>query len=229
METTEKHDTEESEQERLMNGENGNGSTMDIIPDSLPAGQGDSDEQQEYRFNPDREADGPISSGPPGIVTGTGNQTGSIGGEQIKRRSRPFVAIREAQQMATALGFTVIGLVMEEPGPFDFAIHDAGSYRLVRVRRLRQNEYRMESIIRSCAREISEFRDLDVPEGIGRELWVRGPQRTFRRYRVGPETVEAIPVVPKSLSLPGDKGTYGDAGSNQKGRTRMNQFFFNNT
>ena len=163
--------------------------------------------QQEYRLHPDRGADGPIPSGPPRIPARTGKQAGSDGGDQIKRRLRPFVAIGEAKQMATALGFTVIELVMEEPGPFDFAIHDSRSDSLVRVRRLRQNEYRIESITMSCAREIGEFRDLDIPEGIGRELWVRGPQRTFHRYRIAPETIEEIPVVPESGSPPGETGT----------------------
>jgi len=188
--------TGEHEQDRL---KNGNGSTSTTIPDSHPAGPENSDgEPQGYRLHPARGADRPIPSGPPVILAENKNQAGSGGGELIKRRSRPFVAIREAQQMAMALGFSVMELVMEEPGPFDFAIHDTGSYSFVRVRRLRQNEYRIESIIRSCAREIGEFRDLELPEGIGRELWVRGPQRTFRRYRVAPETIEAIPIVPRS-------------------------------
>ena len=199
--------TGEHEQDRLMNGD-GNGSTSTTFPDSLPAGPGNStEEQQVYRFHPDRETDGPIHSGPPGILARTGKQAGSAGWDLIKRRSRPFVAIGEAKQMATALGFAVIELVIKEPGPFDFAIHDTGSYSLVRVRRLSQNEYRIESIIRSCAREIREFRDLGLPEGIGRELWVRGPQRKFRRYRIAPETIEEIPVVLQSGSPPGETGT----------------------
>jgi hypothetical protein len=203
--------TEEHEQDRLMNG---NGSICDTIPDPLPAGPGDSNgEQQAYRLHLDTETEGPGPSGPPVIIAGTGKPAGAAGtGDLIQRRSRPFVAIGEAKQMATALGFTVIELVMEEPGPFDFAIHGSGSDSLVRVRRLKQNEYRIESIIRSCAREIGEFRDLELPEGIGRELWVRGPQRTFRRYRIAPETVEAIPVVLQSGSPPGETGTHGDAG-----------------
>jgi hypothetical protein len=112
--------------------------------------------------------------------------------------------------MATTLGFTVIELVMEEPGPFDFAIHDSGSPSFMRVRRQRQNEYRI--VIRSCAREIGEFRDLGIPLGIGRELWVRGPQWTFHRYRIAPETVEEIKDVPQSGSPPGETGTKGDTG-----------------
>ncbi len=211
--------TGEQEQDQLMNGENSNGDTIDTIPDPLPAGPGDSsEEQQDYRLYPDRGAVvEPMPAGPTVIPAGNENQAGAGGGDLIKRRSRPFVAISEAKQMAMALGFAVIELVMEEPGPFDFAIDDCGSYRLVRVRRLRQNRYRIESIIRSCAREISEFRDLDIPEGIGRELWVRGPQRTFRRYRVAPETIEVIPVVPRSGSLPGETGTQGIEGTCKKG------------
>jgi len=84
---------------------------------------------------------------------------------------------------------------------------DGGYYSLVRVRRLRQNDYRIESIIRSCAREIGEFRDLGLPDGIGRELWVRGPQRTFHRYRIAPETLEEIPGVLQSGSPPSEMGT----------------------
>jgi hypothetical protein len=68
---------------------------------------------------------------------------------------------------------------------------------------------RIESIIRSCAREIGEFRDHKLPEGIRRELWVRGPQRTFHRYRIAPETVEEIKDVPQSGLLPCETGTTG--------------------
>jgi len=116
----------------------------------------------------------------------------------MTRGVRPVVAIGEAKRMATAWGFMVIELVMEAETPVHFVVRDKGSTSLVRVRRLKLNAYRIESIQTSCAQEIRELRGLAIPEGIVRELWVRGPERAWHRYRIIPETIEEVkdPVHP---------------------------------
>ena len=110
----------------------------------------------------------------------------------MARGLRPVVAIGEAKRMATAWGFILIEIRMEVTTPFDFAVSDNGITRLVRVRRLKYNSYRIESIRASCAEQIRELRELALPEGIARELWVRGTQRTWHRYLVLPGSVEML-------------------------------------
>ena len=110
----------------------------------------------------------------------------------MTRGYKPLVAIGEAQRRATAWGFMLIGLVTEAKLPFDFIIHVKGRTSLVRVRRLKYRSYGAGDILRSCAQEIRELRDLTIPEGIARELWVRGPDRTWHRYRVLADRIEAV-------------------------------------
>ena len=110
----------------------------------------------------------------------------------MTRGYKPLVAIGEARRRATAWGFMLIGLVTEAKLPFDFIIHDKGGTSLVRVRRLKYRWYETENILRSCAQEIRELRDLNIPEGIARELWVRGPDRTWHRYPVLADRIEAV-------------------------------------
>ena len=110
----------------------------------------------------------------------------------MTRGYKPLVAIGEAQRRATAWGFMLIGLVTEAKLPFDFVIHDRGSTSLVRVRRLKYASYGAGNILWSCAQEIMELRELTIPEGIARELWVRGPDRTWHRYLVLADHIEAI-------------------------------------
>jgi len=76
--------------------------------------------------------------------------------------------------------------------PFDFIVRDKDRISLVRIRRLKYASYRIGDITRSCAREIKELRMLKIPEGLFRELWVRGPDRTWHRYRVMPESIELL-------------------------------------
>jgi hypothetical protein len=96
--------------------------------------------------------------------------------------------------------------------PFDFGIHYNGSTSLVRVRRLKNHGYRVEIICRSCAGQITEFRNLHLPEGIGRELWVRGPERAWHRYRIFGETIEEIGGVVHSGVSAGGTGTEEEPG-----------------
>jgi hypothetical protein len=126
---------------------------------------------------------------------------------------RPLAGIGEAQRKAVSWGFVVTGVVTEAPSPFDFTVHDKGSISLVRVRRLKHHGYRTELILRSCAEQIREFRELAEPTGILRELWVRGPERAWHRYRVLPETIEEVKDLPHLASpMNGTSGTEEDPG-----------------
>jgi hypothetical protein len=110
----------------------------------------------------------------------------------MTRGYRPVVAIGEAQRKAAAWGFMLIGLVTVAKLPFDFVIHDRGCTSLVRVRRLKYSQYGVSEILRSCGQEIRELRDLTIPDGIYRELWVRGPDRTWHRYLICKEGIEVL-------------------------------------
>ena len=110
----------------------------------------------------------------------------------MTRGYKPVVAIGEAQRRATAWGFVLIGLVTEAKLPFDFVINDRGRTTLVRVRRLKYSSYGIADIMKLCGQEIKELRELRIPDGIYRELWVRGPDRTWHRYLVLAESIEAL-------------------------------------
>jgi len=110
----------------------------------------------------------------------------------MTRGYKPVVAIGEAQRKATVWGFVLIGLVTEAKLPFDFVIHDTGHISLVRVRRLKYSQYGISDILKLCGQEIKELQGLRIPNGIFRELWVRGPDRTWHRYLVLAESIEAL-------------------------------------
>jgi hypothetical protein len=110
----------------------------------------------------------------------------------MTRGYKPVVAIGEAQRKATAWGFMLIGLVTVAKLPFDFVINEQGRTSLIRIRRLKYSVYGISNILRSCGQEIKELRKLQLPDGIYRELWVRGPDRTWHRYRILKENIEAL-------------------------------------
>jgi len=110
----------------------------------------------------------------------------------MTRGYKPVVAIGEAQRKATTWGFILIALVTEAKIPFDFVINDRGCTSLVRVRRLKYAQYSIPEILRLCAQEIKELREPKIPDGIFRELWVRGPDRTWHRYLVLEDGIEPL-------------------------------------
>ena len=110
----------------------------------------------------------------------------------MTRGYKPVVAIGEAQRKATAWGFLLIVLVTEAKIPFDFVIDDKGCISLIRIRRLKYSHYGISDILRSCEQEIKELREIRIPEGIYRELWVRGPNRTWHRYLVLTDGIESL-------------------------------------
>jgi hypothetical protein len=113
----------------------------------------------------------------------------------VTRGYRPVVAIKEAQQAATERGCLVIGVISPVPLPFDFIISDHDQISLVRVRRLRYALYEVPDIADSCRREIFELRSMRIPEEYSRELQVRGPDRSWHRYRVLTESIEVLDVL----------------------------------
>ena len=110
----------------------------------------------------------------------------------MTRGYKPVVAIGEAQRKATAWGFMLIVLVTVAKLPFDFVIDDRGCTSLIRIRRLKYSQYGISDILRSCGQEIKELRELNIPDGIFKELWVRGPDRAWHRYIVLADGIEVL-------------------------------------
>jgi len=110
----------------------------------------------------------------------------------MTRGYKPVVAIGEAKRKAVAWGFTLVELITTAPLPFDFVIGDRGCPSVVRIRRLKYSQYGIAEIQRSCSREIQELRALRLPEGIYRELWVRGTDRKWHRYLILENSIEVL-------------------------------------
>nr|WP_321352392.1 hypothetical protein [uncultured Methanoregula sp.] len=110
----------------------------------------------------------------------------------MTRGIKPLVAIGKAKRKATAWGFMLIGLETDEKLPCDFAFHHKGKNTLARVRRLKYADFRPEQILRTSARQIQELREAAIMANLAKELWVRGPDRTWHRYRILPETIDPV-------------------------------------
>ncbi|PKL70596.1 MAG: hypothetical protein CVV30_04390 [Methanomicrobiales archaeon HGW-Methanomicrobiales-1] len=110
----------------------------------------------------------------------------------MTRGYKPVVAIGEARRKAVIWGFMLIELVTKAKLPFDFVICDRECPSLVRIRRLKYSQYGVSDILRSCRQEIGELRALRIPEGIYRELWVRGPDRAWHRYLILDGSIEVL-------------------------------------
>ncbi|WP_321507947.1 hypothetical protein [uncultured Methanoregula sp.] len=72
-----------------------------------------------------------------------------------------------------------------------------GRTSLIRVRRLKYAGYEQDTIRKTCAQQISELQGLNLPEEIHRELWVRGPERSWHRYRVMSGTIQEVTNTPQ--------------------------------
>jgi hypothetical protein len=110
------------------------------------------------------------------------------------------VAIGEAKRHATALGFQVISLDTSWI-PIDFFAIRHGCLTLIRVRRIKYGDYNVPDIEVSCDREIAELREFPITGDIVRELWVKGCDKQFHRYKVMPDRVEAIEKGSEKLSF----------------------------
>ncbi len=104
----------------------------------------------------------------------------------------PMMAILDARQKALFWGYQVFFQEWNVNLPIHFIIHDRGCISIVRVRRIKHAAYRPGDIERSCAAAIREIRQLDLPDGIYRELWVRGPHRAWYRYLVLKNSIEYL-------------------------------------
>ncbi len=109
----------------------------------------------------------------------------------MSRGHRPEVAIKEAKQHAAALGFLVISLDTSWI-PVDFFAIRSGCLTLIRVRRIKYGYYNVPDIETSCELEIRELREFPITGDIARELWVKGCDKHFHRYRVMKDQLEAI-------------------------------------
>jgi len=107
----------------------------------------------------------------------------------MTRGRRPDAAIADAMQHAAAAGYLVVP-VLDPSLPCDFLALKRGCGTLVRVRRVRYPVFTVPAIGHSCAREIAGLREIPDLGNLARELWVRGPGRHVRRYRVFPDRVE---------------------------------------
>ena len=109
----------------------------------------------------------------------------------MSRGHRPEVAIEEAKRHAANLGFLVISLNTSWL-PVDFFAIRSGCLTLIRVRRIKYGYYNVADIEASCDREIAELREFPITGDIARELWVKGCDKHFHRYRVMPDRVESL-------------------------------------
>jgi hypothetical protein len=108
----------------------------------------------------------------------------------MTRGYRPVVAIGEAQQKAAEWGLRVITVKAEARLPFDFVVDERSRTSLVRVRRLKYAGYGTAGIERTCRQQLIELRQLPDLGTITSELWVRGPDRSWHRYRVRKDSLE---------------------------------------
>lgn len=109
----------------------------------------------------------------------------------MSRGHPPRVAIAEAKRHAVNQGYAVIG--RPEPGlPYDFMISRDNYVTVVRVRRLRLRGTDKGGVLDCCADEIRELRTGHFPVRFIRELWVRGPGRTWSRYRVKADEIRRL-------------------------------------
>jgi len=136
----------------------------------------------------------------------------------MTRGHKPVVAIGEAKRKAQAWGFMLIAMETDRQLPFDFVINDRGCISLVRVRRLKYAQYFTAEIQWFCAQEIAELRQVPVPEEIFRELWVRGPDRTWHRYLVLRDSIEPLENERRS-----NQGGTHEEGSQEPGSLPMDQ------
>ncbi len=110
------------------------------------------------------------------------------------------MAIEEAKRHAAALGLLVISLDTSWI-PVDFFAIRSGCLTLIRVRRIKYAYYHVPDIEASCEREIAELRDFPISGDFARELWVKGCDKHFHRYRVMQDRVEAIEKRYEKLSF----------------------------
>ena len=112
-------------------------------------------------------------------------------GESVNRGNRPKKAIAEAKRYAAAFGYQVASVEASWLSNDFMAVQD-GCISLIRVRRIRYRKFAVEEIESSCRQEIALLREVPIGEGVARELWVRGPDRHWFRYRILSDRIEQL-------------------------------------
>lgn len=128
-----------------------------------------------------------------------GQDTGPV------RPKKPIAAIREAKRRAVIWGFSVADVVSENNLPYDFVAIREGLTSFVCVRRVNASWFNSEMITTRCKKQIDAFRSMNMRQGLIFELWVRGYARAFFRYRVLPDTIKEIGIVPEPETRAGKK------------------------
>ena len=120
----------------------------------------------------------------------------------------PYAAIAEAVKRAQAEGMIALILEKGQEAAFHFILCNRDCVSFVRVRRLRYARYRPEDIEASCRKDLAMLRAIGVTDGIFRELWARGPDRSYHRYLVHKDKVEEIDGFParRTQDIPGEGG-----------------------
>jgi len=128
-----------------------------------------------------------------------GRDTGPV------RPKKPIAAIREAKRRAVIWGFSVADVTSKDNLPYDFVATRDGITSFVCVRRVNSSWFNSDMITRRCKKQIDAFRSMNMQQGLIFEIWVRGYARAFYRYRVLPDTVEEIGIVPEPETRAGKK------------------------
>ncbi len=127
------------------------------------------------------------------------------------RGVRPFVTIESAKKFAKRQGYRWV------PNPDPDLPYDAIAYRdhdaiAIRVRTSRNSPGEFDMWEDFFREDFMILNQLPMPDGIGRELWVRYVwSRVFQRYRVFEERLSEIsmidrekPVFPRGVKLRSD-------------------------
>ncbi len=107
------------------------------------------------------------------------------------RGRRPDTAITAAKNLASALGYEIVG-TCPRGDAYDFIARKDGALTLVRVRRIKHSHFSVPDIEYDCAHEIAGLRGTIFSGDAARELWIWGRSRTCHRYRVLPDRVEEV-------------------------------------
>ena len=139
-------------------------------------------------------------------INHTGKPTAAAGGDTGPVRSKkPIAAIREAKRRAMIWGFSVADVTSTDNLPYDFVATREGITSFVCVRRVNSSWFNSDMITTRCKKQIDAFRSMNMRQGLIFELWVRGYARAFFRYRVLPDTIEEMGIVPEPETRAGKK------------------------
>jgi len=111
----------------------------------------------------------------------------------------PATAIGEAWVHAEKIGYDIID-IHGDGSASDFETRKSGILACNKVRRVKHPRYRPQEIEDSCQNEVAELRRLRISRDIDRILWVRGPERSWHRYRILADRLEEIAGADQALA-----------------------------